>query len=200
VRCLSTGGGAVRLGPNLYADGKVCLSILGTWAGPSWLPTFSLTTVLVCVHALLTARPAALEPGHEDAPPGEVAALNDAIEHEVLRAVVLGQLGGDAGTGAPDVRAAIRETFAAHAEALAARARERAPVLDGALFADPAYARVRAGEPAQPRFQFALLAAQIDAAAEALASEDAEMDGGAGGSGDGGGGGGGGGSAAAAAQ
>ncbi|KAH9375391.1 hypothetical protein HPB48_017181 [Haemaphysalis longicornis] len=29
VRLMTTDGGAVRFGPNLYADGKVCLSILG---------------------------------------------------------------------------------------------------------------------------------------------------------------------------
>ena len=27
----TTGGGRVRFNPNLYADGKVCLSLLGTW-------------------------------------------------------------------------------------------------------------------------------------------------------------------------
>ncbi|CAE7840756.1 UBC23 [Symbiodinium sp. CCMP2592] len=27
-----------KLNPNLYNDGKVCLSILGTWAGPGWDP------------------------------------------------------------------------------------------------------------------------------------------------------------------
>ncbi|CAE7280140.1 ubc-17, partial [Symbiodinium pilosum] len=31
-----TGDGRVRFNPNLYTNGKVCLSILGTWAGPSW--------------------------------------------------------------------------------------------------------------------------------------------------------------------
>ena len=29
----TTGGGTVRFNPNLYADGKVCLSLLGTWEG-----------------------------------------------------------------------------------------------------------------------------------------------------------------------
>ena len=29
VRLLTTGGGAVRFNPNLYQNGKVCLSILG---------------------------------------------------------------------------------------------------------------------------------------------------------------------------
>lgn len=29
----TTGGGTVRFNPNLYNCGKVCLSLLGTWAG-----------------------------------------------------------------------------------------------------------------------------------------------------------------------
>jgi baculoviral IAP repeat-containing protein 6 len=29
----TTGGGRARFNPNLYADGKVCLSLLGTWHG-----------------------------------------------------------------------------------------------------------------------------------------------------------------------
>lgn len=31
-----TGQGKHRLNPNLYVDGKVCLSLLGTWMGPGW--------------------------------------------------------------------------------------------------------------------------------------------------------------------
>lgn len=40
----TTGGGRVRFNPNLYADGKVCLSLLGTWHGSAsekWDPTSS---------------------------------------------------------------------------------------------------------------------------------------------------------------
>jgi hypothetical protein len=29
----TTGGGSIRFNPNLYAEGKVCLSLLGTWSG-----------------------------------------------------------------------------------------------------------------------------------------------------------------------
>merc|ERR1719502_817060 len=36
VLLVTTGGGRVRFNPNLYADGKVCLSLLGTWRGPGW--------------------------------------------------------------------------------------------------------------------------------------------------------------------
>ncbi len=41
VQSLTTGGGKVRFNPNLYDDGKVCLSLLGTWHGPSWDPAMS---------------------------------------------------------------------------------------------------------------------------------------------------------------
>lgn len=52
VTFLTTGGGLVRFNPNLYADGKVCLSLLGTWAGPGWDPAIStLSQVLVSIQA-----------------------------------------------------------------------------------------------------------------------------------------------------
>ncbi len=41
VQFLTTGGGTVRFNPNLYNCGKVCLSLLGTWSGPSWQPGIS---------------------------------------------------------------------------------------------------------------------------------------------------------------
>jgi ubiquitin-protein ligase len=30
---ITTGNGKIRFNPNLYPDGKVCLSLLGTWRG-----------------------------------------------------------------------------------------------------------------------------------------------------------------------
>ena len=36
VQFCTTGGGKVRFNPNLYACGKVCLSLLGTWQGEKW--------------------------------------------------------------------------------------------------------------------------------------------------------------------
>ncbi|KAF8558777.1 hypothetical protein OG21DRAFT_1503732 [Imleria badia] len=37
VKYMTTNGGKYRFNPNLYADGKVCLSLLGTWSGPGWI-------------------------------------------------------------------------------------------------------------------------------------------------------------------
>jgi len=46
--------GNERLNPNLYVDGKVCLSLLGTWSGPSWEPQRStLLQVLVSLQGLV---------------------------------------------------------------------------------------------------------------------------------------------------
>eukprot|EP00441_Pelagodinium_beii_P004371 CAMPEP_0197690182 /NCGR_PEP_ID=MMETSP1338-20131121/107984_1 /TAXON_ID=43686 ORGANISM="Pelagodinium beii, Strain RCC1491" /NCGR_SAMPLE_ID=MMETSP1338 /ASSEMBLY_ACC=CAM_ASM_000754 /LENGTH=939 /DNA_ID=CAMNT_0043272603 /DNA_START=116 /DNA_END=2933 /DNA_ORIENTATION=- len=59
--------GSERLNPNLYADGKVCLSLLGTWSGPAWDPQQStLLQVLVSLQGLvLVEEPYFNEPGHE---------------------------------------------------------------------------------------------------------------------------------------
>ncbi|KAG7374932.1 ubiquitin-conjugating enzyme [Nitzschia inconspicua] len=67
VSLLTTGGGTVRFGPNLYACGKVCLSLLGTWDGPKWSPKHStLLQVLVSIQGLILGveHPYFLEPGH----------------------------------------------------------------------------------------------------------------------------------------
>lgn len=60
----------VRFNPNLYTDGKVCLSILNTWHGrpeEKWNPqTSSLLPVLVAIQSLiLNAEPYFNEPGYE---------------------------------------------------------------------------------------------------------------------------------------
>lgn len=67
ARIVTTGQGTVRFGPNLYADGKVCLSLLGTWEGPKWDPkNSSLYQVLVSIQSLMLGveHPYFLEPGH----------------------------------------------------------------------------------------------------------------------------------------
>ena len=54
-----------RFHPNLYKDGKVCLSILGTFSGPSWSGTQSLSTVLLSIQGLLDNNPLSHEPAFE---------------------------------------------------------------------------------------------------------------------------------------
>ncbi|KAF6261015.1 ubiquitin-conjugating enzyme/RWD-like protein [Scenedesmus sp. NREL 46B-D3] len=67
VQFLTTGGGTVRFNPNLYNCGKVCLSLLGTWSGPSWEPGVStLLQVLVSLQSMVfVPDPFYNEPGYE---------------------------------------------------------------------------------------------------------------------------------------
>jgi ubiquitin-conjugating enzyme E2 O len=58
-----------RLNPNLYEDGKVCVSLLGTWSGKgteTWTPNSNLLQLLVSIQGLiLVAEPYFNEAGYE---------------------------------------------------------------------------------------------------------------------------------------
>jgi ubiquitin-protein ligase len=60
-----THDGATRFHPNMYVDGKVCLSILHTWQGPKWASTMKISTVLVTLQSLMDQDPLRHEPGYE---------------------------------------------------------------------------------------------------------------------------------------
>ncbi|KAK9821525.1 hypothetical protein WJX74_007107 [Apatococcus lobatus] len=67
VQFLTTGGGRARFNPNLYNCGKVCLSLLGTWSGPSWDAAQStLLQVLISIQSMIfVSDPYYNEPGYE---------------------------------------------------------------------------------------------------------------------------------------
>ncbi|KAL0443528.1 UNVERIFIED_CONTAM: putative ubiquitin-conjugating enzyme E2 26 [Sesamum latifolium] len=63
--------GGLRINPNLYSCGKVCLSLLNTWTGghkEKWIPGVStILQVLVSIQGLiLNAKPYFNEPGYAD--------------------------------------------------------------------------------------------------------------------------------------
>jgi ubiquitin-conjugating enzyme E2 Z len=89
----TTDNGAVRFNPNLYAEGKVCLSILGTWQGPGWKAVQTLETVLISVQSLMNPTPYQNEPGYEkERRPGDIKNYNECILHETLRVAVCGMM------------------------------------------------------------------------------------------------------------
>ena len=63
----TTGGGSHRFNPNLYKNGKVCLSLLGTWQGEPWNPKLStLHQVFVSIYGLIFVEsPYFNEPGYQ---------------------------------------------------------------------------------------------------------------------------------------
>ena len=65
-----TQGDNIRFHPNLYRNGKVCLSILNTWKGEQWTSCQTLRSVLLTLVTLLHNKPLLNEPGitekHDD--------------------------------------------------------------------------------------------------------------------------------------
>ena len=74
----------MRYHPNMYEKGKVCLSILGTWSGPSWTSVQTLSSVLLVLHSLFQDEPLRCEPGHDNDSKNIVQRYSDIVEHEVL--------------------------------------------------------------------------------------------------------------------
>ncbi|MGK3758942.1 MAG: ubiquitin-protein ligase [Bacillariaceae sp.] len=92
VQIITTGRGKVRFGPNLYACGKVCLSLIGTWSGPKWNPkASSLFQVLVSIQSLILGveHPFFLEPGHggweEKIKEGEFTSVGNTLSGETVK-------------------------------------------------------------------------------------------------------------------
>jgi ubiquitin-protein ligase len=65
----------VRFNPNLYENGKVCLSILGTWSGPSWKSIMNIRLVLNSIISLMGENPITNEPGFENIKPDDIASI-----------------------------------------------------------------------------------------------------------------------------
>jgi len=72
MNLMTTGNGSVRFNPNLYNNGKVCLSLLGTWRGgatgsENWTKNSSLWQVLVSIQSAILGSefPYFNEPGVE---------------------------------------------------------------------------------------------------------------------------------------
>lgn len=58
--------GGERIHPNLYVEGKVCLSILGTWPGEPWAFGMKCNSVLITIRSLLDNSPYVHEPHQRD--------------------------------------------------------------------------------------------------------------------------------------
>ena len=61
-----TTDGHVRMNPNLYASGKICLSLLGTWSGPQWTSCQNLSTIILSLLMIMHENPIQNEPGYQN--------------------------------------------------------------------------------------------------------------------------------------
>ena len=81
---------SVRFNPNLYVCGKVCLSMLNTWAGPGWVPTNTISNVLVAIQALvLNEEPLRNEPGFEYANDSVIEKYSDIIRYSNIKIAII---------------------------------------------------------------------------------------------------------------
>jgi len=95
VKYMTTNGGKFRFNPNLYADGKVCLSLLGTWAGPGWVAGKStLLQVLISIQSMiLCEEPYLNEPGWASSSgTPQSMAYSANIRRMVIKTAMLGNL------------------------------------------------------------------------------------------------------------
>ena len=86
---------SIRIHPNLYVgqhssgNGKVCLSILGTWSGPKWTSIMDITAVLMCIQSLLDGNPLHHEPGQENNNSESNNVYNSVIKYESINTLLL---------------------------------------------------------------------------------------------------------------
>ncbi|KAK6540932.1 hypothetical protein TWF694_008316 [Orbilia ellipsospora] len=99
VNALTTNGGRCRFNPNIYAGGKVCLSILGTWRGErgeEWSSAQGLESILISIQSLMSSNPYENEPGYEAANTPHDKDNQKAyvlkIRHETLRISIIQRL------------------------------------------------------------------------------------------------------------
>ena len=83
----NTNDGRTRFHPNFYMDGKVCLSILGTYSGPKWASTMNISTILLSIYSIITSNPLVHEPCYEGthATTPKNQQYSDYIEHQNIK-------------------------------------------------------------------------------------------------------------------
>ena len=86
-----TNNGTTRFHPNLYRNGKVCLSLLNTWKGDQWTSCNTLTSVLMNILTLFNEDPFLNEPGITINHP-EMEMYNQIIEYQNLKTAIFDML------------------------------------------------------------------------------------------------------------
>ncbi|KAH7960821.1 hypothetical protein HPB49_023593 [Dermacentor silvarum] len=91
VRIMTTDGGRVTFNRHFYSNGKVCLSLLGTFQGSTWSPAQTVGSVLLSIQSIMTEDPfddqglvaAVPLPGRDPRCTSRVT-----VSHETIRAAV----------------------------------------------------------------------------------------------------------------
>lgn len=87
-----TTDGRVRFNPNLYTNGKVCLSILNTWHGPGWTSASTLGMVLLSLQSILHEHPIQNEPGYEKEDGIKSKNYNNVLSYYNIKLATMGMI------------------------------------------------------------------------------------------------------------
>ena len=123
-----TQDGATRFNPNLYVDGKVCLSILNTWhEGPQWCGIQTLESVLMVIMSdVLCEIPLQGEPAYRTCGLSERSQIyNRIVFHSNVKTAVLKMIGPNALYCAAFFKEQIAEHFVKNKEALITALKEQ---------------------------------------------------------------------------
>ena len=80
----------LRVHPNLYCEGKICLSILGTWSGPSWTSLLNFSSIILSIQSILCDNPITNEPGCENCKKDSLMSINYnmVVKYTTLRIIL----------------------------------------------------------------------------------------------------------------
>ena len=85
---LTNDGHGTRYNPNLYRNGKVCLSILNTWRGEQWTSCQTIRSILLTLVTVLNETPLINEPGIKITSP-HVKTYNKIIKYRNYQIAIL---------------------------------------------------------------------------------------------------------------
>jgi ubiquitin-protein ligase len=83
-----TNNGMTRFNPNLYRNGKVCLSILNTWQGEQWTSCQTISTILLTLITVFNNNPLVNEPGYSENHP-RCKPYRDSVEFMNYKTAIL---------------------------------------------------------------------------------------------------------------
>ena len=114
-----TNGDGIRMHPNFYTCGKVCLSLLNTFSGEPWTACQSLSTILLSMYTLFTASPLLNEPLIDSSYIGFINDYTQCIKYASLNIAVCRILNREIGNVPYDAFwQIIKETFVANYDEL----------------------------------------------------------------------------------
>jgi ubiquitin-protein ligase len=86
-----TNDGITRFNPNLYRNGKVCVSVLNTWKGEQWTSCQTIRSILMTLVTLFISNPLLNEPGFKETN-AQCKPYRDCIEYMNYKTAIHGMI------------------------------------------------------------------------------------------------------------